>query len=71
MTPNSCWRCGKDMEAGNPEACRHAILALLHAIPEVQRGHAFRFCLDEFERLHVSAGCPPPPWINVLRDRGQ
>jgi hypothetical protein len=64
-------RCGGAMGAGNPETCRDAILILLHAIPEVQRDHAFRFCLDEFERLHVSAGCLPPVWINVLRESGR
>ena len=52
------------------ERCRAAILTLLHGISQEQRTHAFVFCLDEVERLYTSAGCPPPPWINQLREGG-
>lgn len=51
------------------ETCGAAITILLHGLPEEQRGHAFLFCLDDLERLYLSAGCAPPWWINVLRER--
>lgn len=60
------WPCA-DGEAGDPETCRLAILTLLHALPKAQRRNAFRFCLDDLERLYRSARCAPPPWINILR----
>jgi hypothetical protein len=56
--------------AGFPKAGtsqRWALDVLLCDLPKEQVRSARVFLLGEVERLYISAGHQPPPWVNILR----